>query len=588
MRRLAKNIAELESRISEHRDAWLHVVGEVCLHRAREEAGEPCPCCGSEFAEIIERRQVAEFWIDGRRRRRLDHDPGVPARRVTVLVRAHHDYGDLLAEGRHVFASGGHRSGKTTTGLAWLTLRWLLRGGRGRRFWLVAQTDPAGYRLAEKLFEVLPSALVMSRPDGETSRNLTSRLADGSTISVRSFANDPAASRAKSDPIVAALVDEAAHLPSEAWIAALRGRCLDLGGHLWFASTAIPESKVQRLVDDIQSYSRGDEKAVEGAAWCWRQFPLLQNPWLDGAAIRAAMTSVDLTRPENRRDYFGEWIANEGLCWVDFEAERHVVAHEARSVAGLGPRLLASYGAAGHVDITPRVARGLFGRPNPHVRNVKASCFAWILGQDVNISPMSTALLQITAPADTIADRDTWHYWVVDTVSSLTSNSIAHAERLTSTELARVLDPHGTSSPLRGCGVIVDATSIGRDPTASRHLQRGSSAEHFAKFDLDARAPAYRPSPRGPGHHNPELRSCYTLMHRVIRENRLHVFSRCSDLLNTFAEQRVGPDGIQPIDARRGYFDRIAGPMDALRYAVFAAANVRLPQTRSWSELPRE
>ena len=41
-------------------------------------------------------------------------------------------------------------------------------------------------------------------------------------------------------------------------------------------------------------------------------------------------------------------------------------------------------------------------------------------------------------------------------------------------ELARVLDPDGRGNPLAGCGVIVDATSIGRDPTAHKHGQGGS------------------------------------------------------------------------------------------------------------------
>ena len=257
--------------------------------------------------------------------------------------------------------------------------------------------------------------------------------------------------------------------------------------------------------------------------------------------------------------------------------------HEARRVRDLSARVLASVGAGGHKDITPMVARGLFGRTNPHVRMARASNFEWIIGQDVNLNPMSSALLQITAPADTVEDRDSWHYWILDTVSTPTSNSLAHAERLVSIELARSLDPDGNGSPLRGCGVIVDATAIGRDPTARLHGQSGSVVETFWRAGLDARAPAYRVTPGKPGHHNPPQLARFTLMHRLINEGRLHVFSRAGELLNAFAMQEATDGGIIPLDGRSGRWDKIMGPMDAASYAVYAAATMKAPGVaRAW------
>ena len=157
-----------------------------------------------------------------------------------------------------------------------------------------------------------------------------------------------------------------------------------------------------------------------------------------------------------------------------------------------------------------------------------------------------------------------------------------------SPEPARVLVPEGRGSPLSGCGPTMDATAIRNDPTQRVHGQSGSAAETFWRARLDARAPAYRRnSAQKLVGYNPELLHRFTLMHRIIREGRLHVFSRCGDLLRAFDSQLVMPDGIVPLDARRGKWDQIMGPMDAASYAVYAAANVTKPaEARSWADLP--
>lgn len=218
--------------------------------------------------------------------------------------------------------------------------------------------------------------------------------------------------------------------------------------------------------------------------------------------------------------------------------------------------------------------RRLFGKTNPHYRPAKASNLRYIIGQDVNVSPMQSVLLQVTAPADAKDDRQKWHVWVVDGVTSPHSNSLEHARRLVSPELARTLDPLGNSSPLAGCGVIIDASSLGKvDPHADRHGQRGSIAETFGRLGLDVRAPLYRRSKSGPGHVNGERRAYFELIHRMLDEGRIHVFSRAGALLHAFEAQLVEPDGTCPIDSRRGMWDQVMGPMDAFRYALLAIMN---------------
>lgn len=611
--RLAQSIAELTARLA--RPRFLRLVATLLVHdRPEELTGERCPCCHSTDATIVERRPVADVVIDtrtGDRTTAADVSAEVWAELTAVAERHETPLRcsvktlPLLLDdtGRGIFAAGGNRSGKTTAGLAWLALQIIRRGGRARRFWLVATTDEKAFRLLEKLFRhtpapsggdvapILPAVLVRRSPATHRASNLQTELIDGTIIDLRSFANDPGAARAKSDPIVAAVADEAAHLPSDAWMIALRGRCLDLGGRLWLASTATPSSILNATVEKINEWAalppddaRRATGEHEGAAWIFASLPMIDNPWLNRANVESELRTLDITRPEVRRDFLGEWVSAEGKCWTDFDPERHIVAHEARTVGALSPADLAAAGAGGHVDITERVARALFGRPNPHVRTARASNFRWILGQDVNVSPMSTALLQVTAPADDKDSRDSWHVWVVDEVSTPTSNSVRHAERLVSSELARAIDKSGSGSPLAGCGVIVDATAISRDPTQHKHGQSGSVVETFARVGLDCRAPAYRRTTDGrPGHHNPAVLDRFTLIHRLLHAGRLHIFSRCGGLLRAFETQLATPDGIVPLDSRRGHWDQVMGPMDAATYGIHAALNAPAPSApREW------
>lgn len=594
---LAGRVAAAVARHS--RPRYLRIVAEILVHDRRAVVdGTRCECCRSPDAELVERRPAADLVLDTRTGRRISEAEETPARWAKYIALAQrHDIPLrcstrtlplLLDESdRHVFASGGNRAAKTTTGLYWLALQWLRRGGRERRFWLVASTDAKAFRLLEKLFKgtgespaVLPRALVRRAPDTHRASNLQTTLIDGSLIDLRSFHGDPGAERMKSDAIVAALVDEAAHLPAPDSLAALRGRCLDAGGRLWLASTPRPSSFLKTsVVDPAQEFERlpaeDDRKRTgthEGAAWIFRALPLVENPWVPLVHIERDMRTLDMTKAENRRDYAGEWAASEGLCWPDFE-ERHQVQHEARDIALLSPAFLARVGAPGHVPITADVVRGLFGRTtNPHYRVARASNFKYILGQDVNLNPMQTVVLQVTAPADRRADREQWHVWCVDGVTSKHSNSLLHAERLVDREMTSLWGAGG----LVGCGVICDATSLGKvDPHSNRHGQSGSLAETMGRHGFDVRAAKYhaRPGQVGPGHHNGERVSYFRLLHRLLEEGRLHVFSRSGALLNAFATQLVEPDGCCPIDSRRGHWDIVMGPMDALRYAVLAIMN---------------
>lgn len=605
--RIGAEVAELATEIL--RPPYAHVVARLLVHDAREEPdGTRCPCCNSPDAEIVETRVMLDMVVDledGARIYEADVSPAAWAEKVEladafdVSLRCSVHTRDLfLDEDHHVALSGAQRAAKTTTALYLFALDVLRRGGLNKRAWLVGPTDHKTHILLQKLLRpqpvgvsglapaIIPPGLVARTPETHRTSDLTTTLIDGTIIDLRSFSGDPGAARLKSDPCVSIVCDEAAHLPSADSLAALVGRTVDAGGRLILASTPRPSAVMTAIVvEPALEFARMDAADPRklsgdhpGAPWIFRSLPLADNVFLNRAKILKAMRGVDMSRPENRRDWLGEWVADSGRCWTNFTPERHVVVHEARTVGALSPRVLAEHGAGGHVDVTPTIARGLFSKANPHVRMARASNFRFVLGQDVNVSPMTTAILQVTAPADQLADRDAWHYWVVDTVATPTTNSLAHAERLVSAELARVLDPEGKGSPVAGCGVIMDATAIGRDPTAHKYGsgQSGSGAETFWRFGLDARAPAYRPTKstgKQAGGYNPEIRARWTLIHRLVNEGRLHVFSRAGDLLRSFDQQLVSADGIVPIDARSGRFDSAMSAPDAMSYAIYAMAN---------------
>lgn len=620
LNRIGAAVAELAAEVL--RPAFAHVVATLHVHDWREVLdGTRCPCCQDPDCEIVESRVMVDIIIDvdgGERIYEADVSPEEWAEklelsdRFDVQLRCSVHTLDLFLDTsrRHLCLAGAHRAAKTTTSLYLFAADLLRYGGLNKRAWLVAPTEEDAHKLLQKLLRptpvgksghapaIIPPGLVLRTPATARTSDMITTLIDGTIVDLRSFNGDPGASRLKSDPCFAILCDEAAHLPSGDSLSALVGRTFDAGGRLMLASTPRPSAVMTSIVvEPAMEFERMDpadpRKAAgdhPGAQWIFRSLPLIHNVFLNREDTLRKMRGVDMTRPEARRDFLGEWVASEGRCWVNFLPDTHVVRHEARTVGDMSPAALAEYNAGGHVDITPRVAKSLFGKTNPHVRAARATNFRYVLGQDVNRSPMSTVLIQVTAPADKLDDRDSWSYWILDNVVTPSSNSLAHAERLVGMQVARAVDPNGHGSPFTGCGVICDSTAISRDPTAHIHGQSGSAAETFWRVGLDCRAPAYRypSSPGKPGNYNPAIVDRWTLIHRLINERRLHVFWRAGSLLTAFEQQLVMPDGIVPMDGRSGRWDTLMSAPDAMSYGIYAIATMRKPgAAMSLGELPR-
>lgn len=541
-----------------------------------------CACCGSRTASIVRRIRDVEILIDretGQRVRRelmppdMFADIAAEAERVDIPLRVSAGQLDLLLgdNPRGLFASGGNRSGKTTIGLVWLVRQWLLHGGREKRFWLCSHTLPKAFRLWEKIFRgtgtsppLLPLALAASYPESHRSSNLITRMVDGSIIDLRHF-NDPSAENLKSDAIVAALVDEAAHLPSEDCFTALYNRTLDERGSIFLATTPRPGHYLKpKLVDPSLDLARLRGLGLDvpadhaGLLWLYRELSLFTNPWLDPIEVKIRVRAQGDEDPSVLRDVFGRWVANAGPLWRQFSTDRHVLRNECRALSEM----------PGWTDTTALVSRRLFARDNPAYRSLRASNPRHIGGMDVNISPHSTVLAQVAAdPADP-TNRDKWKLIVWDMMQTDKGDASVHANALAGKRFAKMVRPDSDGATYHGIGIIVDGTAIGRDPTAHRYggNPKGLPAV-FGALGFDLRAAVYTDKHKPA---NPHKADSYLLLHRLLAEGRLIIHARCEPLINALQSQEDSGDGTTPIKVSHNASDRLSSSVDALRYLAWA------------------
>lgn len=586
----ARKIEEIEAALA--RPRFLHLAPEIIVHGAGGD--RPCECCGSAHARIVERIPQPELLIDavtGRRIYRGDVREETWARvsaeaaHYAIPIRCSVAQMPLLLEtddDRFILAASGNRAGKTQCGLNWTALQWLRRGGPGRRFWLVGPTLAKAFGMLDKLFTgdvdtppVLPRELVITRPDTPRASSLLTVLADGSLFDLKHFGGH-GAEPLKSDRIVAAQVTEAALMPAPDTLAALKGRVLDLDGRLYFDTTPTPTSFLKsQVVDAAQEFARlpdDDPKRLAGehpgARWRVVSFALDENPWLDPAVLARELAALDPNDPAMARDWKGLWVANSGPLWREFDMARHVHVEEARTLADM-PRTVTERTGQRALDITERIARKLFtARANPHYRGMKATNLRYILSSDVNKHPMSTAVLQVSADPTRPDDKDRWHVWVVDLVPTQHTNPVAHAEKLVDLTWVRTWAGSATASPYKGCGMVVDPASLGHTPTLRD--PRGL-AEAWGRLGFDTRAPEYKSTPNGPKAVHPLGRwDTYLLMHKLLRQGRIHISRRADPLITSFLEQLDSGNGIEPFKESHTKSDYLSSALDATRYGVWS------------------
>lgn len=544
--------------------------------------GEACPCCGSRLAHITEATPDLAVYIDRGTGKRVRPDRLTPeqrakieavAERVHIPIRVSRNQLPLLFgdDGRKDLVSGGMRAGKSQVALYAFAREWLLRGGKGANFWLAAPKRVMAFELMRKMImgddtapPVLPAALFLTIPANETKTRAV--MVDGSILSLKHL-GAKRGTNIKSDSVQAVLIDEAAEMSDRDQLNAFEGRVHTTRGRLLLASTPTKNHWLRELVRDpcvawekMPPAERAENPTHAGRYWRYAALGMVDNPWVDPVhTYREMMAKGGEADPAVQRDYLGIWSGSAGALWRSFSLTDHVVYNEYRD--------LSEWDEWSRRDITPTVARKLFGAANPSYRGLKASNHKIIGGMDVNISPHSTVLLQVACDPDEPTNRSRWTVVVWDMLQTFHGDAVVHADALHGKRFAKMVRRDSDGETYRGIGIIADATALNHNPTQHRYSgdPKGLVAVFGAKgFDL--RPPMYT-TERRPC--NPHKKDSYQLLHNLLREKRLLINSRCQPLIDALLEQEDSGDGTTPIKVSHNRSDRVSSSVDALRYCLW-------------------
>jgi hypothetical protein len=577
------------------RPRLLHLRAEFLIHERAADRGVTCICCGSTEAAIVERHPGPQVLLDrvtGTRRIRVDgpadrarheveaarFDEALELRRsqvefIYVPIRCTREQFEVFNDRgrRFEMISGGNRAGKTKTAEHWLLWRWLLRGGRRRRLWIVSQELQQAFEVAQRLVygddespPVFPEAVVRSMPTNARVKDPKVVLVDGTVIEIK-HTNVATGGNLKGKSVTDILWDEAVETRSRAIFTVLNNRLTGRDGTCLISTTPLPGHFLKQELVDKAERVEVDGTRTGNPLFGVHYLRMRDNVWYPLANIEKSYAASfdDATR---RRECDGEWIASEGALWTFWDPKVHQVYGEHRTLAELGRR-----------DVTGVVVKRLFAGDNPLAAGLRPpSRVLYLGGQDFNCNPMTVVVAQVEFdPGDTDdadpADPKFWRLWVWDEVVKKNTNTRAFAEHLKSPELARVIG--WTESRYAKMPIICDAsgayTDVGRNRMAppSKATQRATtSAGVMCEEGFDTR-PCRFSERRKP--ENPRIAARTQLMHRLQREGRIRVHGRCQQLLKSITEQQNRGDGIAEKESHHAS-DRLSSAIDALCYLCWA------------------
>lgn len=543
----------------------LHVRTRILIHGRARKGDGACPCCGSTEAKIIEERPDIELLIDrvtGERRLKSEVQDKAGfdqlaqvARLVDVPLRCHRHQLRLLLDGRHKIlgALGGNRSGKTMVSVVWFVRQLLLKGGKGAVFWWVAPTRQQTMIGVEKLVvgEVSDRPQPPALPLGEDGRPLlavkwpdTPRssdqrivLVDGTTIELH-HASRPSADNLKGRSVRGILLDEAcavAHRPN--W-GVLCSRLMDSGGQLFFATT--PKGGHWLKEETVDAQKTNKDIYVE-------HLSTRDNPWVSKEELRR---TIAVCRDANHvlREIDGQFVSDTGNLYIHFDSKLHTV--DDPSFGMLRDRQ----------DITSQAIRGHWRGVNVYSKGMRTTQADFVAGMDFNVNPLNTVICKVFGDP---SKPDTWGLYVLDEIQTHHSDTWQHGNYMKS-EKCR----HGRVS-YAGIPIACDSTACTNDPTVVKGTSRygHNAAKTLVDLGFDARPCDW--SDKGYPK-NPHVLDSISLMHKLMREGRILVHgTRCRELLRGLTEQQVLPSGL-PVKVSATASDRLSGPVDALRYVVWA------------------
>lgn len=613
----AEAIEALEEHFSRRR--LLHVHTEILVHAFAEPDAPPCPCCASTSAKIVQRIDDLSMIVDRITGERIERWRLAPedlqayddlcaiAEDCYLPLRATPEQLPLLLSTATIsLGGGGSRSGKTSTAIAWLLRRWLLRGGRGKRMLYLAPALDIAFDLVTKLIygtgptppllppraDGSPSPLLVSWPESADQRRLALTMCDGTVILLKHLA-DKSGKALKGKAFVDALLDEGTEMKTLDQWSLLVNRLADYkGAQLMISTTPRPSHFLRELV--VEKAQRGEPGFFECS------LSMRQNPWFDLPYIER-LIAAQPTSGAVSREVDGKWVSDSGFLWQHWRPE-YVFE---RLLTANGGRDLVDYGL-GDFDVTERWIRAFAGLRNPYHPDARVSNFRYAGSGDLNVSPMSTLVWQLAARTDCIfcgakvmrrdgaklkcascgksydpldpKFREHLTIHVFDEVQTGTkgtrTNSVHHCERLNSVELAKVVDKRNSESPYKGMLLVLDKSAWdGADKTMGRGIQRirgaiDSAAQIYASHGFDPRPPMQSPTEHQRPW-NPSVRQSVSQVHTLMRAGRIRVHERCTVLLRAIKTQESNPDGL-PLKESGTASDRNSSTIDALRYACWA------------------
>lgn len=541
-----------------------------------------CSCCGSRVCSVVERWPDLSIYIDRITGKRVKPERLTPEQRAKVEAAAEHVHLPIRvsrpqlpllysSDGRKDLISGGVRGGKSQVCAYAFTREWLLRGGKGANFWLVAPVREQAWKLLNRVVYgddnapgVLPPVLFRSIPKSE--HQTTAVLVDGSILSLKHL-KSKLGTNLKSDSVQAIFVDEAASMCDKSQLANIESRLHMSKGRLLMATTPTKDHWLREMVRDpcvawelMPEVEREKNPTHPARYWRYSSLGMTNNPWCDPVhTMREMEAKGGENDPAVLREFAGIWASASGPLWRAFSLTDHIMENEFRT--------LQEWDTMRKRDITATVSRKLFGSYNPRYPGLRAQNHSFIAFMDVNKRPHSTLLAQISADPDDPTNRDKWTIVVWDMLQTYIDAAV-HAQDLAAKKFAKMVRRDSDGETFRNIGIIADGKSVSWDPT--HHSHGGSPtglAQLFGAKGFDMRPPEYTAKGKPCNPHPPDT---YLLVKRLLLEKRLLIHTRCDPLRKAFLEQEDSGDGLTPIKVSGNASDRLSSTIDALRYGCWA------------------
>jgi hypothetical protein len=481
------------------------------------------------------------------------------ARRATTVpipLRCHEAQLELLLDETHkvIAAFGGNRSGKTAVAVYWIVRQWMKRGGRGARFWLVADERDKAMTLMEKLIlgeyteQYTPPALPEIRPGvpllatrwptSAQVADLSIHMVDGSRFYLKHAGKK--GGNLKGKAIQAAILDEACEVDHRENWTILLARTIDSRGQVFAPTTPIAGHWMREEVAD----------ATDCEHIFHKELSLYENPWISADEIQRTIETIG-DQATVDREIHGRWVGTGPRMWTHWDRAKHLHAAEWRDADD-------SHGE--FINLTPRLAPRVFRRHKGRITK--------ILGQDFNGWPMCTSVLEVVCrPGVDQADPRNWILYVVDEILTGTARTPAtvysHCEFMVEKAHKYRALAEGEFAALP---VVCDGTGCSYSPEYNSRSMTHKKAMEECGYSVVP--PMVHPDTGKPC--NPGKLDQVGLLHKLMKTGRFMVNeNRCPRTIEAIEGQQRKENGM-PDKVSGTKSDRLSGPIDAILYPAWA------------------